>query len=135
MKKLFWLDMEMSGLDINKEVIIEVAAIITDLNFKELDTFEAIVKQPQHFLDNMDAWNTEHHGKSGLTAKVPHGMEPTAAEHHLVSLAKNTFLIPEINLSWLATLFLKIDCLLISILKTFLRFCITEFLMSLLGKF
>ena len=50
MKKLFWLDMEMSGLDINKEVIIEVAAIITDLNFKELDTFEAIVKQPQHFL-------------------------------------------------------------------------------------
>ncbi len=91
MKKLFWLDMEMSGLDINKEVIIEVAAIVTDLNFKELDSFEAIVKQPQHYLDNMDAWNTEHHGKSGLTAKVPNGMEPTAVEHHLITMAKNHF--------------------------------------------
>ena len=91
MKKLFWIDMEMSGLDINKEVIIEVAAIVTDLNFKELDTFEAIVKQPQHYLDNMDAWNTEHHGNSGLTAKVPNGMEPTAVEHHLCSLAKRHF--------------------------------------------
>lgn len=89
MKKLYWLDMEMTGLDIEKEVVIEVAAIITDLNFKELDTFEAVVKQPQSYLDNMDAWNTEHHGASGLTAKVPHGMEPYAVEHHLVSLAKN----------------------------------------------
>ncbi len=80
--------MEMTGLDIEKEVVIEVAAIITDLNFKELDSFEAIVKQPQSYLDNMDAWNTEHHGASGLTAKVPSGMEPYAVEHHLVSLAQ-----------------------------------------------
>jgi oligoribonuclease len=87
-KKLYWLDMEMTGLDVEKEVVIEVAAIITDLNFKELDSFEAVVKQPQHYLDNMDAWNTEHHGDSGLTAKVPSGMEPYAVEHHLVSLAK-----------------------------------------------
>ncbi len=83
--------MEMTGLDVNKEVIIEVAAIVTDWNFKELDTFEAIVKQPQNYLDNMDAWNTEHHGASGLTAKVPSGMEPTAVEHHLVQLATKHF--------------------------------------------
>lgn len=91
MKKLYWLDMEMTGLDVGKEVIIEVAAIVTDLNFRELGSFEAIVKQPQSYLDNMDAWNTEHHGASGLTAKVPFGMEPTAVEHHLVQLAKQHF--------------------------------------------
>jgi oligoribonuclease len=95
LKRLFWLDMEMSGLDVEKEVIIEVAAVITDLNFKELDTFEAVVKQPQHYLDNMDAWNTEHHGASGLTAKVPFGMEPTAVEHHLVQLANKYFPDPK----------------------------------------
>ena len=37
--------MEMTGLDVNKEVVIEVACIITDMNFRELETFETIVKQ------------------------------------------------------------------------------------------
>ena len=59
-ENLLWLDMEMSGLDVNKEVIIEVACIVTDMNFRELDCFETVVKQPQVYLDNMDAWNTEH---------------------------------------------------------------------------
>lgn len=88
---LFWLDMEMSGLDVNKEVIIEVACIITDMNFRERDVFETVVKQPQSYLDNMDAWNTEHHGKSGLTAKVPNGMEPDMVEAKLVDLIDRHF--------------------------------------------
>lgn len=88
MTKLFWLDMEMTGLDVQKEVIIEVAAIVTDLNFAELDTFETVVKQPQKFLDSMDAWNKEHHKKSGLTAKVPFGMEADQVEAKLVDLVK-----------------------------------------------
>nr|BFD59065.1 oligoribonuclease [Bdellovibrio sp. CKG001]BFD62443.1 oligoribonuclease [Bdellovibrio sp. HM001]BFD67652.1 oligoribonuclease [Bdellovibrio sp. HAGR004] len=91
MNKLFWIDMEMTGLDVEKEVIIEVAAIVTDLNFKELATFETVVKQPQKYLDNMDAWNTEHHKKSGLTAKVPFGMEPDQVEAKLVDMVKKHF--------------------------------------------
>lgn len=95
MQKLFWLDMEMTGLDIQKEVIIEVAAIVTDLNFKELDTFETVVKQPQKYLEAMDPWNTEHHKKSGLTAKVPFGMEPDQVEAKLVDLVKKHFPDPK----------------------------------------
>ncbi|WP_347356850.1 oligoribonuclease [Bdellovibrio sp.] len=91
MNKLFWIDMEMTGLDVEKEVIIEVAAVVTDLNFKELATFETVVKQPQKFLDNMDAWNTEHHKKSGLTAKVPFGMEPDQVEAKLMDMVKKFF--------------------------------------------
>lgn len=90
-ENLFWLDMEMSGLDLNKEVIIEVACIITDMNFRELDSFETVVKQPQIFLDNMDAWNKEHHGKSGLTAKVPTGMEADFVEAKLVDMINKHF--------------------------------------------
>jgi oligoribonuclease len=90
-ENLFWLDMEMSGLDVNKEVIIEVACIVTDMNFRELDCFETVVKQPQIFLDNMDAWNTEHHGKSGLTAKVAMGMDPEMVEAKLIDLINKHF--------------------------------------------
>lgn len=85
-EKLLWLDMEMTGLDVNKEVIIEVACIVTDMNFKEYESFETVVKQPQSYLDNMDDWNTSHHGNSGLTAKVPFGMEPSAVEYKLTSM-------------------------------------------------
>lgn len=95
MTKLFWLDMEMTGLDVEKEVIIEVAAIVTDLNFAELETFETVVKQPQKYLDAMDAWNTEHHKKSGLTAKVPFGMDPDQVEAKLVDMVKKHFPDPK----------------------------------------
>lgn len=86
MNRLFWIDMEMTGLDLNKEVIIEVAALITDWDFQVVDSFETVVKQPQHYLDNMDDWNKEHHGESGLTARVPRGMEPTNVEDRLVEM-------------------------------------------------
>ena len=90
-QNLLWLDMEMTGLEVSKEVIIEVACIVTDLNFRELDSFETVVKQPQSYLDNMDAWNKEHHGKSGLTAKVPFGMDPDMVEAKLVDMIDKHF--------------------------------------------
>lgn len=85
-KKLLWIDMEMTGLNPEKEVIIEVAAIITDFDLKEIATYHAIVKQPQSYLDGMDEWNTTHHGKSGLTAAVPNGREPSLVESELIAL-------------------------------------------------
>lgn len=93
--KLFWIDMEMTGLDVQKEVIIEVAAIVTDLNFQELDQMEEVVRQPQKFLDSMDAWNKEHHKKSGLAAKVPQGMPQDQVEAKLVDLVKKHFPDPK----------------------------------------
>lgn len=91
MEKLFWIDMEMTGLDVEEEVIIEVAAIITDFNFKELDSFETVVFQPQKFLDNMDEWNTETHKKSGLTSKVPFGLPIEQVEAKLIDLVRKHF--------------------------------------------
>lgn len=89
--KLLWIDMEMTGLDVNKEVVIEVACIVTDLNFKEYETFEAVLKQPQSYIDGMDSWNTEHHGKSGLIAKIPQGIEPSAAEYKICDIIDRHF--------------------------------------------
>lgn len=89
--KLLWLDMEMTGLDVNKEVVIECACIITDLDFRELESFETVVKQPQKYLDAMDEWNKEHHGASGLTAAVPNGMEPDSVEFRITSMIDRHF--------------------------------------------
>ncbi len=90
-RKLFWIDMEMTGLDVEKEVIIEVAAIITDLEFNPMDQFEAVVKQPQEYLDRMDEWNTKHHNDSGLVKKIPYGKDLQSVEQSLIQMIKKNY--------------------------------------------
>ena len=87
-QKLFWIDLEMTGLDIEKEVVIECAVIITDYQFNVLDTYEAVVNQSRNYLDRMDDWNREHHAKSGLTAKVPFGKTPEQVEEDLLNILR-----------------------------------------------
>lgn len=82
--KLLWVDLEMTGLDVEKEVIIEVAAIVTDLHLGVIsEPYHAVVKQPQEYLDNMDAWNKDHHGRSGLLSLIPDGKDPKVVEKEL----------------------------------------------------
>ena len=91
MKKLFWLDMEMTGLEPEIERVIEVAVIITDLQFKPLETYHAVLNQPEAFLENMDEWNTKHHTASGLLVKVPNGKSPSVVEQELLDLIKKHY--------------------------------------------
>lgn len=68
---LIWIDLEMTGLDPDSDVIIEIATIITDADLNILaegPTFA--IHQPDSILDAMDEWNTNQHGKSGLTQRV-----------------------------------------------------------------
>jgi len=68
---LIWIDLEMTGLDPDSDVIIEIATIITDADLNLLaegPTFA--IHQPDSILDAMDEWNTNQHGKSGLTQRV-----------------------------------------------------------------
>ena len=90
-KKLLWIDLEMTGLDVNKEVIIEVGAIVTDLEFNSLAEYHAIVKQPQKYIDGMDEWNTSHHNASGLVEQIPNGKEPEVVEQELIDLCQTHF--------------------------------------------
>ena len=91
MEKLLWLDMEMTGLDVEQEVVIEVAVIITDKNLNELETYESVINQPSEYLDNMDEWNQTHHEASGLLAKIPDGKLPHIVEEELIDLCKRHF--------------------------------------------
>lgn len=88
--------MEMTGLDIEKEVPIEIAAIVTDLEFKEVETYHAVIKQPKEYLERMDDWNKKHHGASGLTAQIPNGKEPELVEGELINFIQRHFAEPAV---------------------------------------
>ena len=68
---LIWIDLEMTGLDTQADVIIEIATIVTDgdLNILEEGPVMAI-HQSDEILNAMDEWNTKQHGKSGLVQRV-----------------------------------------------------------------
>jgi oligoribonuclease len=68
---LVWLDMEMTGLEPDRERIIEVATILTDGNLTEIATGpDLVIHQDDAVLAAMDDWNKSHHGSSGLVARV-----------------------------------------------------------------
>ena len=86
-----WLDLEMTGLDVEKEVIIEVATVVTDKNLNFMDQYHAIVKQPDTYLQNMDEWNKKQHKLSGLLDEIPHGLDPDTVESDLIKFSKKYF--------------------------------------------
>lgn len=68
--KLLWVDLEMTGLLPHKDVILEIAATVTDFDFNELGMFDAVITHPQATLDGMSEWAATHHAASGLTARI-----------------------------------------------------------------
>ncbi|RAU17084.1 oligoribonuclease [Nitrincola tibetensis] len=68
---LLWIDLEMTGLDPERDRIIEMAAIVTDSDLNLIAESPVItVYQPDSLLTQMDEWCTRQHGQSGLTQRV-----------------------------------------------------------------
>jgi oligoribonuclease len=68
---LIWIDLEMTGLDPQKERIIEIATVVTDSKLNVLAEGPSIaINQSNQLIQAMDQWNTNQHGKSGLTERV-----------------------------------------------------------------
>jgi len=69
--KLVWMDLEMTGLDPERERIIEIATVVTDGELNVLaEGPELVLHQPESILEAMDEWNRKHHGDSGLIDRV-----------------------------------------------------------------
>lgn len=90
-KRLFWVDLEMTGLDEKRDHILEVAVLITDPQLKTLDQYHSVVFQPPEILALMDDWCKNTHGKSGLTADVPNGKPLREVEKDLIALANKHY--------------------------------------------
>lgn len=70
-QRLIWIDMEMTGLDPETDVVIEIATIVTDAALNIIAEGPAIaVHQPKEVMANMNEWCVAQHGSSGLTERV-----------------------------------------------------------------
>jgi oligoribonuclease len=88
---LVWVDMEMTGLDPDKDRIIEVAVVVTDMHLNVLAEGPVFaIHQSDETLDKMDNWNKGTHGKSGLIDRVRASTVTEAdAEAALIAFLKN----------------------------------------------
>ena len=69
--RLIWIDLEMTGLDTDRDSIIEIATVVTDSELNILaDGPELAIFHPLSTLEAMDEWNRTQHGKSGLWRRV-----------------------------------------------------------------
>ena len=73
---LIWIDLEMTGLDPEKQVIIEIASIVTDDNLNIVaEGPNMAIHHPEEVLSGMEEWSRIHHTASGLVDRV------TASDH------------------------------------------------------
>jgi len=71
LKNLIWIDLEMTGLNTQEDNIIEIATVVTNQQLEIIaEGPELVIHQTEQVMKKMDEWNTDHHGKSGLTQKV-----------------------------------------------------------------
>lgn len=93
--KIFWVDLEMTGLDPEKDVILEVAAEITDFNFKTLASYEAIVRQPTKLVvERMGKniwWKDYPENRDEFIARSRDGKPSEQVERELVALIDEQF--------------------------------------------
>lgn len=70
-RHLIWIDLEMSGLDPEEQVILEIASLVTDGNLHIVAKGPNIaIHHPEEALLGMDGWSREHHQASGLLDRV-----------------------------------------------------------------
>lgn len=69
--RLIWIDLEMTGLDTDRDSILEIATVVTDSELNVLaEGPELAIAHPLDALEAMDEWNRNQHGKSGLWRRV-----------------------------------------------------------------
>lgn len=67
--RIVWIDCEMTGLDIVRDSILEIAVLVTDNSLEIIaEGPDLVIHASQEELERMDDWCKKHHGESGLTA-------------------------------------------------------------------
>ncbi len=87
---LIWIDLEMTGLVPERDVIIEIATVVSDADLNVLAEGPSIaIHQSDDYLNNMDEWNTNQHSKSGLVKRVKESkISPKEAEKQTIDFLK-----------------------------------------------
>lgn len=88
--RLVWIDLEMTGLDVERERIIELAVLVTDGELQVLaEGPNLAIHQPEELLAGMDEWNTRTHSDSGLVERVRAStLDEAAAEEQVLEFLR-----------------------------------------------
>ncbi|MBC7868557.1 oligoribonuclease [Candidatus Saccharibacteria bacterium] len=95
-KRILWVDLEMTGLEANEDLILEVAAIVTDWNFNEIATYEGIVKNEDLVLSerlalNAIFWDANPASREGLVSQNSQGKPLPQIEEELLAFIAEHF--------------------------------------------
>ena len=88
--RLVWVDCEMTGLDLGKDQLVEIAVIVTESDLTELDSGLNIIIRPADMsvLDSMDEVVREMHTASGLLEEIPNGVTLAEAEEKVLDYVR-----------------------------------------------
>jgi oligoribonuclease len=93
--KLLWVDLEMTGLDAENDVILEVAAEVTDFDFKTLANYEAMIKQPKDVvverMQKNQWWADFPANRDEFVNKLDSGKPSQQVEQELIALVQKNF--------------------------------------------
>lgn len=94
--RILWLDLEMTGLSSDDDLILEVAAIVTDWNFKEIATYQGIVKNKVSILKkrlakNSSFWDINPDSRDGLINQNKDGKSLHEIQDELINLIDENF--------------------------------------------
>ena len=89
--RIVWVDCEMTGLDLDKDALVEIAAIVTEADLTEVDEGISLVIRPERMdlLDSMEDVVTDMHTSSGLLSEIPHGIPLAEAEAAVLKYVKS----------------------------------------------
>lgn len=89
--RLVWIDCEMTGLDLAKDQLVEIAVIVTDSDLTELDEGINIIIRPEDLsvLDGMDQVVVDMHTSSGLLELIPQGIPLAEAEEQVLAYVRS----------------------------------------------
>ena len=85
-----WIDCEMTGLDLAKDQLVEIAVIVTEADLTELDSGISIIIRPDDLsiLEGMDPVVVDMHTSSGLLELIPHGIPLAEAEEQVLAYVR-----------------------------------------------
>lgn len=92
--KLFWVDLEMTGLDPIKDKILEVAAIATDMRLQEIARYEAVVKVDETLIKTRmvgDFWEKNSKTRDVLISQNQTGRPIQTVERELIDFVEHNF--------------------------------------------
>lgn len=92
--KLLWIDLEMTGLDPEKDRILEVAAIATGWDLAEMASYEGVVKVDDKLIKERmvgEFWEKNHESRDGLIQQNEHGKTASAIENELLDFVDQWF--------------------------------------------